>query len=108
MVLRAWSGSESAEKKGLEARVCQAKRTHFRDANKGTVVDVTAQLPLGGEGDLVPGDALPAELVHERLHLGEEGRRWGGVPVLDGPSFAKEGIGGVQVGARESFRHAFP
>ena len=64
---------------------------------------MTTQLPLGGEGDLVPGGALPAELVHERLHLGEEGRCRGGVPVLDGPSFAQEGVGSVEMGAWESF-----
>jgi hypothetical protein len=62
---------------------------------------------LGGEGDLVPGGALPAELVHERLHLREESGGRDGVSVLDGPSFAKEGIRGVQVGAGEGFSHGF-
>ena len=79
----------------------------MRDTDEGAVVDVTAYLPLGDEGDLIPGGAFPAELVDDRLDFGQEGGGRDGVSVLDGTAFAEEDILGVEVGSREGVSGGF-
>ena len=79
----------------------------MRDTNEGAVVDVTADLPLGNESDLIPGGALPLELIHDRVGLVQESNSRDGVSVLDGSSFAEGGVRGVEVRAREGFHDGF-